>query len=150
MLYIISIGKRVSGPHKENKMENANNTLGLIILDNGGGITLQMGKFAHVYEDAKQAADDIAAWLGNQDTSDFEGHDSDAATSEPTDEEITNGGYRTIRLDAEVDKLLPLAREVWQVGGSWANGLSLSDALRARANEIRGWTDASAAAVIGE
>ena len=129
-------------------MENTNNTLGLIIIDNGGGITLQMGAFAHVYEDAKQAADDIAAWLSNQDTSDYEGHDAEAAALEPTDEEIRNGGYRVIRLDAETDKLLPLAREVWS--SSWANAEALSDALRARANEIRGWTDASAAVVIGE
>lgn len=131
-------------------MENAEKNLGLIILDNGGSITLQMGTFAHTYQDANQAAADIGAWLQDIDTDGFEGHDPEAAALEVSPDDIRNGGYRVIRLDKDFDKLLPLAREVWAAANSWENGLALSDALRARANEIRGWTDTSAMAVIGE
>ena len=102
--------------------------LGLIILDNGGGITLQMGGFAHYYEDADQAANDIANWLHNEDTSDWAGHEVEAAELNPTDEEISNGGYRRFRLDRDVDTLIRLAREVGAC--HWGNAQDLYAALR--------------------
>lgn len=104
---------------------------GKIILDNGGGITLQMGVFAHYYQDADQAAQDIAAWLANPDTSDWEGHEEDAAALEPTQDEIRNGGYRVIRLDRDVDTLASLAGELAPTGGGNSN--DPSSALSAKA-----------------
>ena len=66
-----------------------------IILDNGGGITLQLGlDYAHYYNDADQAARDLRAYIADGTTDGWDGHDEDAATLDPTDEEIRNGGYR--------------------------------------------------------
>lgn len=104
---------------------------GKIILDNGGGITLQMGEWAHYYQDGASAAEDLAAWLANPDTSDWEGHEEEAASLEPTQDEIRNGGYRVIRLDRGVDTLASLAGEVAPTG--WGNSNDLSAALAAMA-----------------
>ena len=39
-----------------------------IVLDNGGGIVLQLGaEYAHYYQDAKQAADDLRTYLADLD-----------------------------------------------------------------------------------
>jgi hypothetical protein len=76
-----------------------------IIFDNGGGITLQLGdEFAHFYQDAAQAAEDLKSFLEDPDTSDWEGHEEEAMDCEPTDEEIRNGGYRVYR---DVEDLQP-------------------------------------------
>lgn len=100
---------------------------GKIILDNGGSITLQLGDFAHFYEDEKQAAEDIAAWLKSADTSSWEGHEDDAAACAPTAEDIRNGGYRVVTLDRSVDNLADLAAEL--SGTGWGNGEELGDIL---------------------
>ena len=100
---------------------------GKIILDNGGGITLQMGEFAHYYDDPKHAARDLADWLEDADTSTWDGHEEEAAECSPTGDDIRNGGYRVIRLDRDVDTLESLSQETKAVG--WGNAGDMSDAL---------------------
>lgn len=65
-----------------------------VIFDNGGGVTVQLLDWAHYYQDAKQAARDVAAWLKSHNTSDWEGHEPEALACDPTLGEIRNGGYR--------------------------------------------------------
>ena len=105
------------------------NNSGIIILDNGGGIMLQLGAFAHLYDDAMPAATDLAAWLADSDTSGWDGHEPEMMVCAPTDEQIRNGGYRTVRLCREVDTLALLAVELNDFG--WANGEALADRLTA-------------------
>lgn len=107
-----------------------------IILDNGGGITLQLGAWAHSYEGsdnasiAKQAARDIREWLTSGTTRRWEGHDADALAIEPTSDEIRNGGYRVITIDRESDTAASLADEV-----RWgAMGDAVGDALAPATN----------------
>ncbi len=121
--------------------------LGLIILDNGGGITLQMGEYGHYYEDAAQAANDISNWLHDGDTSDWDGCETDAVELDPTDEQVANGGYRRFRLDRDVDTLLRLAREVGVC--HWGNAEELSAALRAKREAMRGETNSAQYSFLG-
>ena len=80
------------------------------IFDNGGGITLQMGSFAHHYSDAEAAATDWAAYQAKGDTSDWDGHDAEALELDPTCDEIRNGGYCV--LDAEkITRMIDAAEE---------------------------------------
>ncbi len=110
-------------------MSNADKNLGLIILDNGGGITLHMGEFAHYYDGgADQAALDISTWLDDADTSDYEGHE-EAATEEPSDEDVRSGGYLVIRLDRDMDTVASLSAEIAKKAEQWANGEQLAKAL---------------------
>jgi len=75
-------------------MANQNATY-RIVFDNAGGITLQLGdEFAHYYQGAKQAAEDLKVFIATQDTSSWDGNEEDAMDCNPTDEEIRNGGYR--------------------------------------------------------
>lgn len=105
-----------------------------IILDNGGGITLQLGAWAHSYEGnrsaaiAKRAADDIREWLRTGTTAGWAGHDEDALDIRPTADEIRNGGCKVIAIDHVVDTAEALADEV-----RWgAMGEALGDALAIR------------------
>lgn len=100
---------------------------GKIILDNGGGVTLQMGTFAHYYEDALDAAKDLSDWIFDADTSSWEGHEDEAMECEPTQDEIRNGGYRVIRLDRDVDSAASLADEIRALG--WGNAVEMADHL---------------------
>lgn len=75
-----------------------------VIFDNGGGITLQLRAgqgevhhtFAHSYNSAEQAAqdlhaayhDDPANWGG------WEGHEDFSERLDPTEDELRNGAYR--------------------------------------------------------
>lgn len=102
-----------------------------IILDNGGGLILQLGDWAHSYEGrnnasiATQAASDIRLWLATGDTAHWVGHDADALAVAPTADEIRNGGYRVIVIDRDSDSSARLADEV-----RWgAMGEALGDAL---------------------
>lgn len=113
-------------------MENAEKNYGAIILDNGGGITLQLGEFACYRQDAGLAAADISAWIEDADTSDWEGHDEDAAKLDPDQNQIRNGGYRVVRLDRGVDNLESLAKELHPIG--WGNAENLAAELSALAN----------------
>ena len=71
----------------------------LAIFDNGGGITLKLGTFAHHYQDVEQAARDWKSYSENPDTSDWEGHEDDSAECDPSQDEIRNGGYRVLDAD---------------------------------------------------
>jgi hypothetical protein len=96
-----------------------------IILDNGGGIILQLGDYAHSYDSAIDAARDIHEWLVSGTTRRWEGHDADALAVNPTPDEIHNGGYRVITIDRDSDTAASLAAEV-----RWgAMGEALGDAL---------------------
>lgn len=101
-----------------------------IILDNGGGITLQFGEYAHNYDDPRHAAVDIREWLKTGDTSQWDGHDEDALQCAPTGEDIRNGGYRVIDIDRSADTPNNLADEITQIANGWGNGKELAEALR--------------------
>jgi len=63
------------------------------IFDNGGGITLQLGTFAHHYATGAAAAIDWTASSFFETTDDWEGHDEDAMTLDPSYDDEHNGGY---------------------------------------------------------
>ena len=65
-----------------------------VIFDNGGGITVQLLGWAHYYDCEAQAAEDVAEWIRNHDTSAWEGHDDNALAIDPDYDDIRNGGYR--------------------------------------------------------
>jgi len=102
-----------------------------IILDNGGGITLQLGAWAHSYDGgtkdiARRAATDIRAWLETGSTKGWESNGAPGVN--PTADDIRNGGYRVITIDRESDTAASLADEV-----RWgAMGEALGDALAAK------------------
>lgn len=105
-----------------------------IILDNGGGIILQLGDWAHAYNgDEGRAALDIEAWLdGDTDTSTWDGHDDDAAACDPTAEELRNGGYNIVYL-SPTDTAASLAAEL--VGTAGVAAARLARALRGGAGD---------------
>ena len=74
-----------------------------VIFDNGGGITLQLGTWAHWYDNPAQAAEDYDAYIADRDTTGWDGHEEEAAALVPTYDEMRNGGYRVYRGD-EVEK----------------------------------------------
>jgi hypothetical protein len=71
-----------------------------LILDNGGGATLQLGSWGGDFDarTASACAQSIAAWLRDQTTEGWEGTES-AAVLKPTEEQIRNGGYTVVELD---------------------------------------------------
>jgi hypothetical protein len=75
------------------------------IFDNGGGITLQLGNFAHHYSDPKQAATDWTVYQQTKDTDGWEGHQEEAADLDPSYDEIRNGGYRVMDAD-DITKMI--------------------------------------------
>lgn len=75
-------------------LEEIDDSLERVVFDNGGGVTLQLRGWAHHYDDARWAAQDVAAWIKSHDTSDWEGHEPEALVCDPTYDEIRNGGYR--------------------------------------------------------
>jgi hypothetical protein len=79
----------------------------IAIFDNGGGITLQLGAFAHHYSDPELAAANWQDYANNPDPSDWEGHEPEALEIDPTYDQISNGGYRVFaseEIEAEVGK----------------------------------------------
>jgi hypothetical protein len=95
-----------------------------IICDNGGGITLQLGDWAHFYYGpgaAEQCAEDIMAYRHVGNAVDWPGHDSDALGLDPSDEDIRNHGYRVYYSAEEV-----IADEPWD----WQNVYDLAVALK--------------------
>jgi hypothetical protein len=119
--------ERLGGEAYEDSIE-AIETESRIILDNGGGITLQLSNYAHCYDDPGQAARDLADWLRDGHTHGWEGHDDDVALINPSDDQIRNGGYRVIRLDRDVDTRELLADELSEIG--WGNAEDLAHSLR--------------------
>lgn len=77
---------------------------GLVIFDNGGGATLQLGKFAHYYQDMSQSAEDVAVYLKDGNTDGWDGYEEDAAELNPSYEDIRNGGYRVYCLDDIIEE----------------------------------------------
>lgn len=75
----------------------------VVIFDNAGGITLQLGDWAHYYSGydgyAEQAAQDYITFLAEGSTAGWEGHEAEAAALVPTYEDMRNGGYRGYRGD---------------------------------------------------
>ena len=93
-----------------------------IILDNSGGITLQLDEWAHHYYDEKHAANDLADWLETYRTDGWDGHEDTAAAVNPTDDEIRIGGYRVFPLDACDTKSKVLIRLIEaHADGGWGN-----------------------------
>ena len=98
-----------------------NKTHERVIFDNGGGITVQFYGWAHYYDNEAQAAHDVVEWIKTHDTSDWDGHEDDALSLEPTGDDIRNGGYRVVQI---VD--LPKALESLQ---GWGNGAAFAVAF---------------------
>lgn len=97
-----------------------------IIFDNGGGITLQLTDYAHHYTDVEQCADDLADWVKNEDTSEWDGNEEEAVF-EPTTDQISNGGYRVETVEDFMSLPLCEVRDM-----SWGNIRDLYAALTKR------------------
>lgn len=69
-----------------------------VVFDDGGSVTIQCDGYAHIYDDAAQAADDARQILAGADPSGWDGNEPDARIAW-TDEDVRNGGYRVY--DAE-------------------------------------------------
>jgi len=102
-----------------------------LILDNGGGYTLQLPSYAHAYDDEQQVASDVAEWLTTGDSYWWDGSESEAMDLDPTDVEIRNGGYRVIAIDRATDTVASLAAELTAIVG-WDNASRLAEALSQR------------------
>lgn len=89
---------------------------GRVIFDNGGGITLQLGEYAHYYQSESQAAEDLFTYLTDGNTDDWDGHEEDALEHEPTDDQLSNGGYRVYSIPDIVDAAKDPDRET-----GWGN-----------------------------
>jgi|LSQX01.3.fsa_nt_gb hypothetical protein len=67
------------------------------IFDNGGGLTLQLGNFAHYYNDMALAAENYKDYIQSDgDTTGWEGHEPEAADFEPDYQDIRNNGYKVM------------------------------------------------------
>ena len=73
-----------------------------VIFDNGGGVTLQLGDWAHYYQDMAQAATDLKAYKATGNTDGWDGHEDESAELEPTYDQIRNGGYRVYHSIADI------------------------------------------------
>jgi hypothetical protein len=93
-----------------------------VIFDNGGGITLQLGDWAHWYNDADQAAEDYHNYITDGSTEGWDGHEDDAAELDPTNDDIRNGGYRILYCPEDIDLLDP--------DNSWGNIMDFCAALK--------------------
>lgn len=88
-----------------------------VIIDNGGGLTVQCDEFVHAYDGqsneaiAKHAAEDVTALLrGDDDPGDWEGNEPECRI-EYTYDDIRNGGYEVFSeadLRAEIAATGPL------------------------------------------
>ena len=79
-----------------------------IIMDNAGGYILQLGEWAHYYNGMEyRVARDIAAWIENRETTDWEGHEIEALDID-TD---TPYGYTVIEIGDD-DSVRSLVREM--------------------------------------
>jgi hypothetical protein len=98
-----------------------------LILDNGGGVTLQLGMWSHHYQDESQVITDLQEWFRTGSTDGWEGHEDDALSLDPTDEEIRNGGYRIFNLDDYDSIYGGLAGDLIRLG--WRNSDQLAVAI---------------------
>ena len=78
-----------------------------LIFDDEGGVTLQLGgKWAHHFDDIKQAAKDYHLYLQEGNTEGWEGHEPDNLKSFWTDDDIKNRGviiYNHDEIMKEID-----------------------------------------------
>jgi len=98
-----------------------------LILDNGGGYTLQLPDYAHAYDDARQVASDIAEWLTTGDSLWWDGDEPELTSLNP----VGNNGYRVIAIDRATDTVASLAAELTAIVG-WDNASRLAEALSQR------------------
>lgn len=103
------------------------NNKGRILLDNGGGVTLQLGKYGHYYDSPQAAARDLVAFFGAQNVETWEGHEVEALRLDPSSEEMSNGGYRSFRFSVDDDILGVLYKKLAVSG--WANGSSMAEEI---------------------
>ncbi len=101
-----------------------------LIANNSGGLTLQVQngeqEYQHYYNHVtEQAVDDLMAALSDDDTSQWEGNDASDGWTTPSDEEIRNGGYRTLRVTNIKDVI------DWGVDSSWNNIVEISELSKA-------------------
>lgn len=94
--------------NETNKIYAINKLDGIkIILDNGGGITLQLShkageseyEYQHFYEydQAEQLRDDVYAWIDGENPLDWDGNQIvEHGLLEPTYEQVRNGGYKEV------------------------------------------------------
>ncbi len=97
-----------------------------IIMDNGGGITLQLQqgryRWQHTYSDPVHAGEDLVAWLAGSDLTQWDGNDlddDDVCWLVPSQDDIRNGGYRVYGalelFSADVDQVWGAAgRDMWE------------------------------------
>ena len=57
----------------------------IIIFDNGGGVTLQLGDYAHHYGSGTDAAEDYLEYQDTRDTSGWDGHEDGGRVTGPID-----------------------------------------------------------------
>ena len=93
-----------------------------IIFDNGGGITLQIGDWAHWYQNPRYAADDFRTYILTGNTDGWDGYEKEAFDLDPSDDEIRNGGYRVYN---DIGSLLADSEET-----SWGNIQEFAEAYR--------------------
>lgn len=110
-------------------MRDKNQDQGKIIFAESGHIILQLGSYAHSYEDAEDAATDLYSWICDSDTADWEGHDELAAEIDPTWIDILqNGTYRVLHMDKESNSMKSIIKECGDIG--WKNASMLADQLK--------------------
>lgn len=99
------------------------------IFDNGGGLTLQLGDWAHYYGGydgcIEQAAEDYKVYVETGNTDGWEGHEDEAAELDPSYDEIRNGGYKIMDADD-----IQQAIDDPDFESGWANIQEFIDALK--------------------
>lgn len=103
-----------------------------VIINNGGGITIQCDGYAHMYEGstnemiAEQAAEDILAALRGDDVGDWDGNEPECRI-EYTDEDIRSGGYEVFNA-ADLREIIsdPQMNEDTAPGGAAGSALWIS------------------------
>lgn len=100
---------------------------GRAIFDNAGGITLQLGNWAHYYGGyegyIEQAAEDYKQYMQDGNTDDWDGHEGEASEL-PSQDEIRNGGYKVLDADD-----IQQAVSDPDFDSGWANVQGFIDAL---------------------
>lgn len=77
---------------------------GKIIFDNGGGTTLQLPGYAHLYSDSRQAARDLADYLNAANIDDWDGNEPESAELNPSLEEIEDGSYQEFSVEEIIEE----------------------------------------------
>lgn len=98
-----------------------------IILDNAGGVTLQLGGWASRWADAssEELALSIQYYMVSGNTDGWGGHEDSALALDPTPEEVRNGGYHIVPLNGASVRSLVI--ELLHL--DWGNSIELAKAL---------------------